>query len=302
LFAHQAVAVEGLEWKWDSPRRFLLISDVNAPEYLLFQAEKNHQARVFKWRTNMVVSCVASPLGKKAAAVNCAIDDISLQAQSLPGDAQYLPEVLADLDSKLTGAVIQMEMKLDGRIRSVDLEGISKRHRRLGEIVETMRLVMARAVAVMDLQLPKKGDDGGKGFWGQKQSLVSSFPSSLGTLGSVRTQHELVEQKDNLVLINSAGKGVAGSGRTIEVAGQEQVANFYDMEYAGQSGFDLTDGSLTTREYQLRATPTASSEMGGAWKGMAYLQYAKLMRLDSEEQPNLGETRSLNAETKEAAP
>ena len=34
-----AHAVDGLIWNWDKPKRFLLISDVNAPEFLLWQAE-----------------------------------------------------------------------------------------------------------------------------------------------------------------------------------------------------------------------------------------------------------------------
>jgi hypothetical protein len=238
---------------------------------------------------------VASAIGKKVNILDCTIEDISIQANALPGDESSLPMVLEDLDQKLTGAVIQMQMTHDGRVRAVDLEGISKRHRRLAEIVETMRLVLSRAVAVLDLQMPKKGDDEGKGVWMQKQSLVTSFPSGLGTLGSVKTQHELVEKKEDLVLINTVGEGIAGPGRTIEVAGQEQVANLYELQYAGQSSFDLKDGSLMTREYQLRAKPTASSEMSGAFKGTPYLQYAKLVRLDADEKPNVGESRVLEA-------
>ena len=160
-----AHAVDGLVWNWDKPKRFLLISDVNAPEFLLWQAEFNYQARVFKWRTNIVASCVPSDVGKKTALVNCHIEDISLQATSLPGDMKNLPKVLEDLDAKLSGASLQLELSMDGRVRSIDLEGIDKKRRRLTEIVETMRLVLARAIAPLDLQMPKKGTDGGTGAW-----------------------------------------------------------------------------------------------------------------------------------------
>jgi hypothetical protein len=299
LGTQQASAVDNLSWKWEKDRRFLLISDVSAPEHLVFRAEKNFEARVYKWRSNIVVSCAPEALGKKASALACTIEDISLQAMSIPADLGSLPAVLEDLDQKMTGAVIQVEMTNDGRIRNVDLEGIDKRHRRLNQIVETMRLVVARAMAVMDLQLPKKGDDKGEGNWPQKQTLVTSFPSTVGTLGSVRTVHEIVENKDDAIIINSTGKGIAGSGRMIQVAGQEQIANMYDIEYAGQSVFDRKDGSLTAREYQLRGTVTSSSELSGAWKGMPYMQYSKLMRLSNSEKPNLGESRPMV--TKDAA-
>ena len=293
LGVQPASAIDGLSWTWDAPRRFLLISDVNAPEFLLFQAEKVHQARVYKWRTNVVVSCVGEPLGKKAYSINCKIEDISLQARALRGDEEIIQPVLNDLDSKLTGATIQIEMTRDGRIRDVDLDGIPQRHRRMHEITETMRLVLSRSVAALDLQLPKNGDDEGAGRWRQKQTLVTAFPSDQGTMGSVKSIHEVKSSGAESTVIMSTGKGVAGSGRTIEVAGQEQVANMYEIQYAGESTFDRKNGSLLSREYQLRGTPTSSSENSGAWQGQPYLQYAKLIRLDNGEKPNVGESRPL---------
>ena len=295
LFAPTASAVEGMAWKWEDSRRFLLIADVNAPEFLWFQAELNHQARVFNWRTNLVVDCSGEAAGKKAHYVSCKIEDVSIQAQPLPGDTEAMAPVLEDLDQKLTGAMLNLELTNDGRVRSVDLEGINRRHRRLNQIVETMRLVLTRSVAVLDLQLPKKGTDGGSGQWVQKQTLVTAFPSSLGTLGSVKTVHEIKTDDGDSIVLATSGKGLAGSGRTIQVNGQEQVANMYDVQYAGEATFDLKDGSLLAREYQMRGTPTASSEMSGAWQGQPYLQYAKLMRLDKGEKPNLGESRIIES-------
>ena len=73
-----ASAVEGLSWKWEDSRRFLLIADVNAPEFLLFQAEKNHQARVHNWRTNLVLNCTGEAAGKKSHRVMCNIEDVSI--------------------------------------------------------------------------------------------------------------------------------------------------------------------------------------------------------------------------------
>ena len=65
LFASTASAVEGMAWKWEESRRYLLIADVNAPEFLWFQAELNHQhacsigVRISSWTT-------AEPAGKGA--------------------------------------------------------------------------------------------------------------------------------------------------------------------------------------------------------------------------------------------
>ena len=67
---------------------------------------------------------------------------------------------------------------------------------------------------------------------------------SLGTLGSVKTVHQISKEDGNSIVLTTSGKGLAGSGRTIQVNGQEQVANMYDVQYAGEATFDLADGSL----------------------------------------------------------
>ena len=144
--------------------------------------------------------------------------------------------------------------------------------------------------------MPKKGTDGGTGAWIQKQTLVTGFPSGLGTMGQVKTQHQIMAEDGETIKIQSSGNGIAGSGRMVEVNGQEQVANFYEMQHAGEAVFDRADGSLLSREYQVRGVPTASSELGDAWTGNAYLQYAKLVRLDDGEKPNVGESRVLDAD------
>ena len=285
-----AQAADGLLWNWDAPRRYLVVSDVTSPEFIWFLAEFNSEARVSQWRTNFVMNCAGEPIGKKAYEVQCKIEDISIQAKAVSEvDARKLNDVLNDMDTKLTGAVLQMEMTTDGRIRSVDLEGIEKRNRRTRDMVETMRRILSRGVALLDLQLPKKGDDGGSGQWEQKNSLVVGFPYGLGTIGSVRLKHEIAEDASATKLVMT-GKGIAGAGVTVQVAGQEQIANLYEMIVGGEAFFDTKTGGLVSRQYQSQGQATASSIQADGWNGVKYMQAARLSLIGEADQPKLGET------------
>jgi len=296
-----AQAVTGLEWQWgEQGRTYLIVAEVQSPEFLWFKAEKNLEARVSAWRTNILTSCTPVATAKKSWELRCVIDDISMQAKSLPSDRGRLDRILAEYKSLLIGSYIQLDFTRDGRVRNVDLEGIDKRNRRVMEIIEVLRLVLGRAYAALDLQLPKRGDDRDLGVWRQVSPLAAGFPTNVGSLGSLRVNHQVTAQEGSVVLFQSAAEGVTGSGRMIEVGGQEQVANMFRMTMAGVGSFDTKSGALVSRQYQVHGVPTASAELGDGWQGINYVQSVRLDLMSAESPtPNLGETREWGHEVPE---
>ena len=99
-------------------------------------------------------------------------------------------------------ASMQLVLLNDGRLRSVDLEGVVKRNTRTVDMHETLRLVLTRAFSILDLQLPVKGDDKGKA-WRQSGSRVAEFPSNKGSFGLVEIDSVVKEVTGNKVTIES---------------------------------------------------------------------------------------------------
>jgi hypothetical protein len=201
--------------------------------------------------------------------------------------------ILVEADDALTGATVQFLFGRDGRVRDVELVGLHMKadDRRSAEREEGLRLLMVRTFAPLDLQLPRKGDDGGKGAWRQKESLIFGFPSGVGALGSASIGHEIAEVTGDLIDLRSTGHGVIGAGDSVAVAGTERVANMYDMRMEGTARFDRATGRLLSRDYTARGTLTASSVDAAAGGGSTYVQVGSLRWLvDDAPVPDLGAT------------
>ena len=275
--ASPAWAVSGLEWKFPSEgHRFHLMTRINLPEWFLFAAEKNTEVRVSQVLLETVTRCTPAVELKTGWRLNCTLEDVSIQGLALPADKGNLEATLAEYDERLTGKALQVEFGRDGRVRNIDLEAYNNRLERTAAIRENLRLIFARAFALIDLQLPKKGDDKGKGMWKQDNLLAAGFPSTRGVLGSARIVHKLEGVDASNVSIASAGGGVLFTGDTVVVGGQERPRNSYNFTYEGKAVFDTAAGTLVSREYLAKGVPTASSTMGENGVGFPYVQAAAL--------------------------
>jgi hypothetical protein len=275
--ASPAWAVTGLEWKFPAEgHRFHLMTRINLPEWYLFAAEKNTEVRVSQVLLEVVTRCVPAVELKSGWRLDCTLEDVAIQALALPADRGNLEATLAEYDERLTGKVLQVELGRDGRVRNIDLEAYNNRLERTAAIRENLRLIFARAFALVDLQLPKKGDDKGKGLWKQDNLLAVGFPSTRGVLGAVRIAHKIEATEGSTVSIASAGGGILYTGDTVMVQGQERPRNSYNFAYEGKAVFDTAAGAMVSREYLAKGVPTASSTMGENGVGFPYVQAAAL--------------------------
>jgi hypothetical protein len=287
-----ALAAEGLVWRWEGEnRRFRVETEVVLPTYMWFLADQNRQARVAAWQVGAILDCdQAVPDGKKAWAIECGIVDVALRAAALPGDQaapgrlSVLDPILAELDTKLTGARLQFSLRTDGRVTSVDVEGLQHTERRIGQMNENLRQVFARLIAGFDLELPKNGS-APSGVWSQRSSQLMAAPNQVGSLGGSETLHRVYHIVDPQVVIQSSGKGMIAPVS----AALDAPQNLYESRVESVAVFDPSKGLLTERIWTVEGTPTASSAIAEGGAGVSYYQHGRLNWIrPGEPDPSLG--------------
>jgi hypothetical protein len=157
---------------------------------------------------------------------------------------------------------------------------------------ENLMIVVARAFAGIDLQLPKDGVDKGT-VWKQKRILAMGFPSNQGTIGSSVMRSVITATEPNSVVITSEAEGLMGSGVMVDVGGRAQPKNLYKMKMDGVARFDTTTGTLLEREYFIEGISTTSSANIDSLTAMPYVQKVTVTRLD-EMPEKLGESGELD--------
>lgn len=287
--AHAQEAVElpleGLEWQWEGvePRSWFFEVEVQLPGYVWFASEFNKEARVPAYQVRMVMTCPpASEVTRRAIETTCVIDDIGLKASTMTNEQHLLPDILTEFDEYLTGANIQLTMRTDGRIRSVDLEGdVEKHNTRTGRIHENLRLVLYRVVAGLDLQLPRKGVSQYPS-WPQLDSVLMWSPAAVGTLGSTEFVHQAIARQGTQLIIQTQGRGMVVPNAAL---------NQFDTELEAMAAFDTEAGVLTERVWTAVGHPTASSLQAEGGRGFMYRQEGKLVLLrPGDEPPDVGMT------------
>ena len=207
------------------------------------------------------------------------------QPKVMPGDEGVLPVILAEMDEKLSVAELQVVIRRDGRLRLVDLENVSQRNRRISQMHENMRLVLARAIAGFDLQLPKKADRE-FGAWPQYSSELMKLPSSIGSIGAVELAHGVKEANDGLLPIVSSGRGTMSPSSM-----GASTPDHYALSLEARAVFDIEQGILRERRWTVLGMPTASSAMAEGGDGIPYGQRGLISYLPSDQEaPVLGET------------
>lgn len=299
MLAAVAHATTGLAWQFDAPVRYELGVAVYFPQAVFIRAAENREARAIEIDVHLVTTCTpVGPLGK-GWQVRCRIDDLALGALAIAPDAGRLDPIVAEWDTVLTGATVELALQSNGRIKVLDLEGVPKGNDRLSEIQETMRQVLRRAFALIDLELPKKGDDKGRGEWRQGTALAMEFPTAVGTLGSAALQHRITGTNDGVVTLSTAGKGTIGSAETVSVRGNEQIRDLFEATLEGTATFDTARGRLVERQYLFEATPTASSAASQGARGFPYVQAARLVLLEDGQTVDLGVSGEIDPDARQ---
>jgi hypothetical protein len=288
LLAPPTLATEGLTWRFDDTHRYYIEADVRLGTAMVFRAATNQQVRMGEFRIRLVTTCRAEVATKRSWDLLCSVDDIALRGTPLTSERGRAQSVLEEYDQNLTGSLVQLTLTADGRVKDVDLEGISKSRRRLSVIHETLRQIMSRTFAGLDLQLPRRGDDDGRA-WVQVGSPTTSFPVNGGTFGAIDIVHAVNATAGDLVEVHSVGKGVL---IPTDSSTGEDGGGAWTTTVQGWARFDTALGQMAERHYLVVATPTAGN--GAAVGGnVQYTQAVTLQRVTDGTAPTVGESGEL---------
>ena len=275
LLPSLASATEGLAWQWNEgqERRFLLQGNIRFAEFFFVQSKDNRDLRVVELYVAAFTTCKAVATARKFTSLACSIDDVELRGAPPAQDANRgLVDTLNEWDALYRKAVVQLDLGNDGRIRTLDLEGIDGRIDRYRAIQEQMRLVMVRLFSGLELQLPKKGNDKEES-WTQRESTTLQLPSPVGSFGGVRIEHEVTGVQESVVTVTRIGKGSIVSGETIGAPGSgERPRNQFAAQLQGTARFDVASGTLVEQNLLASAEPTASSALATGVAGTLYVQ------------------------------
>ena len=286
----------GLVWAWPDGevRRWYLEDEVTLPQLMLWRAERNLDLRVVAWQLRSVLECrnVPEKTSRRSWEVRCRIEAASIRAASLPADRgpaagddagrSRLQVVVEEYAAKLTGAEIQFTLRKDGRVSSIDLEGVSKRLDRMQAIYDVQRQMLTRAIAGFDVVFPRKGVTP-DGIWVQYQNLVLAAPANLGSAGGTETVHEVLRVEDGIVVSREVGRGMVAPSQ-----GDGGSPDLFDTHLEGATVFDTRRGMITERVWTALGEATASSAISeGFSKPMPYIQRGRIVELDVGESPVL---------------
>lgn len=263
-----------LAWRWNAPVRFHAEALVGTPQGVDFLGASNVNARARKTAITLDLTCAGQPDGKNWS-VECTIDEAAMHGTAYAKKEQdKLDRIFHDYAGYLSGAKVQVDMLADGRLRDVDLEGVPKSDERMSRIHESLRELIRRGLAPLDLELPRHGEALDKP-WRQKGApLAFEMLTSHGTVGGATFKHELKGKVGVTQVIVSSGYGNVGTGETIEAGTPIMV----EMEVKGAARFDLVRGQMAYS--QLMVTGELTADASGAGPADYYSCAAWVGRID----------------------
>lgn len=276
-----ASAAEGLAWKGDAPRRFVINSQVQSPQIFRMSAENNLDRRIGEWKMNVKTLCTFDT-ARSTWEVSCLVEDLSLAARPVRGDAENLVVVLDEWDQMITGSTATFRFGSNGRMTSFELKNLkhTRNNDRVRGIQEAMRLAMARTFAGLDLELPPKGDDKGK-VWRTKTSMLMEFPSPSGSAGGMEVNSKVETVEGARAVIETTGTGVRGPAI---YSSNGQLANAWQLNLFSRATFDTSQGVLIEREVVSQGEITPSSQLATGGNAPPYVQAMRVVFIpDGEE-------------------
>ena len=315
--------------RWDHTR-WLVTSELILPLPLSLGADFNQSFTSYAMQTKMVLMCDKDgKITKKRIEVMCEIEDIGLQATSIrhfqrEKDREIARKVLTEIDAKLTGAKVQLQVDFKGGVNNIDIEGLVARNERQRMVNENLRQLMLRMVAGFHLKIPDHAQKAGQ--WIEYNSSLMSLPSLTASRGSTTMVHT-VSRHPGYQLVQTLGQGttatklpnfnadrpnfdqVSGSLGSDVTAGETSDASMaapqmgqgngaeldidvtYTFNTTGVAIFERDTGIMTERVWVTHGSPTASSA-GGTFNN-PFRNVGRIQMLGKTDQPDVGPTQQI---------
>jgi hypothetical protein len=282
LLSFGTAGAQSLQVNWSTPARYQLQSQISTPRGFRVYGEENLDARLLGLRTSFELSCESSVLGR-GWEVDCVIDEVGLVGSSIEGEEQSLSLILEEFQSLMQGAMIQIQIRGDGKIKAVDLEGPPKDTKRQAYMHEQMRQILRRTVSPLDMQTPKGGEDPGKKWKMKGMHLGFELMSTFGTAGGTRYEYTVDEWTGAEAFMIGSGRGTVGTNLEMDAgSGTDGDGNVYgsssnpsiSMIVVSQMRFDSSTGTILYSELNASGESTAQSMNVGATARYAFAGFA----------------------------
>lgn len=277
----QMTTSASMAWDYTKPQRLGLKTDVYLPEMIWFASGYNKQARVREFSLGLIADCKPQTVSRRVVEVACTLERVGLQAMSLPQEQGLVEPIVGEIDARLTGAIVQLQMRNDGALKNIDIDGLTRRNQRFGRINENLRLIVTRAFAGLDLPLPKSDPRQG---WIQNRSWLLSAPALTGAAGVSEIVNKVISNEGHHVFVASAGRGIVSPRDGI---------NTYTLRLEAEATIDSATGTLVERTWMMAGGPTPGSLIAQGFEGYPYLQRGHIVALGPEEEWDVGVTKEL---------
>ena len=191
-----------------------------------------------------------------ASDLACRIDDAAWTGMTFPSETGRLQPVLEELDAKLTGATVDLRLGDDGALRGVKVELVPASdftNRRTRETDAFVRMMVIRALAPLDLQIPRGGFPTDEP-WVESTSLAVEMPVTWGSSSRGRLVHRASAYDDTRVLVQTVGEATMVPGGFLQGG-----SLIFDADLRGYTVFDQEEGRISEAVWSTEATPTATS-------------------------------------------
>jgi len=195
--------------RWDDTRWIVEMEQV-IPAGLQLQGTRNVGFWTQAVQTRAVLACDKEwKLGKKSWEVACEIEDIGLLAttryeRASVREIQRMNRVLEEIDDKLTGAKLQLQVGARGTVQNIDIEGLTANNRDQARSNEALRQMLFGMAAGFHMKLDK-GHLAAK-EWVERGSRMMDVASVRGSAGSSVLEHGVTWHGENL-LVQTRGRG-----------------------------------------------------------------------------------------------
>lgn len=223
------------------------------------KGSRNLEARAIETNLALDLACQAVEAGTAAWTLDCRFDQVQLSGIAFSGEEEALREIFAEYREHLADAVAHVELSRTGRVRTFDLDALVPASAREAEVEDCLRMLMLRPFALLELELPKGGDDRDRAWKQGGAPLLTQLRTSYGTAGGVIVKHRVAARDQDRVTVDTEGRGTVAYGLAIESDGAKTIG----VDLVGHAELDAATGTLLSRETMMVGRFTAGAASAG---------------------------------------
>ena len=273
--------------RWDGTRWFIA-TETTLPAPITLHNFNHQSMRVIAYQIHSVLRCEKDwKITQRRWEVLCAIEDISLQMVPWREDADRLEHnatLITAWQQRLVGSTLQLQVKANGRVDNVDLEGIENTNRRQARAIEQIRRLLVQTLAGFDMKL-RRHNYLSTGQWVEYRSPLLSLPGNdQPSLGNALIVHQLDRYRGH-VLVQTVGEGMYL--HELKTAHSIRPVH-YHLELDGVAIYSEANGYMTDRVWSVSGLPSASQ-----FTTAPYYAVGRIQQLGHHQVVRIGPSRQI---------